>query len=145
MRALKNRILLSFAARFAGCGRSLRKRTPVAARQFSEARFRHVKNGLNQLYKSLILYLIISMPNLLRSTKNVAMLKQLIARDGMRSCSNRADANRVDGLAGGRRRSRAVKCGALKQGGARQEGETPSLNRVSSSTDISQAQGALCR
>jgi len=47
------------------------------------------------------------------------MLKHLIARDGMRPCSNQADANRVDGRADGRRRSRAVRCGAPKQGDAR--------------------------
>ena len=103
-----------------------------------------MKNNIASIYNIMNIQSFTSRIYLLRSNSNIDMLNAFsAARDGLRPCPNRADADRVDGPEDGRKPPRPVSSGVPKQGNAGQAAESLLPNRGSRAADINQAHAAL--
>ena len=115
-----------------------------ATHQLFETEFRNTKDKAVFNYNTMNIDDVSQRIYMLRSNSGIDMLSVFsAARDSMRPCPNRADADRVDGPADGRKPSRPVSSGVPKQGDAGQAAESLLPSRGSRVADMNQAQAAL--
>jgi hypothetical protein len=140
---IKAEILPPFGPRIGSDAACLRERALTQRINSAKRAFQKMKWGTVVLSKSLNLSLVNSNIYLLRGSNRIDILDTFCTRDSMRPCRNRADADRIDGAVGGRKRTRVVTIGVPKQGDAAQAVANTLPNRVARAADMNQARAAL--